>query len=70
MKCPTCGTGTLVAAIRDVPYAYRGKETVIRSVKGKFCDNPECGEVVMDKEESARTSKEMREFSRKVAVNR
>lgn len=51
-------------------YAYKGKKTVIRSVKGKFCDNRECGEVVMDKEESARTSKEMREFSKRSAISK
>jgi len=70
MKCPTCGTGNLVAAVRDVPYSYKGRKTVIKSVKGKFCDNPECSEVVMDKEESARTSKDMREFSRKAAISK
>jgi len=70
MKCPTCETGILVAAVRDVPYAYKGKKTVIKSVKGKFCDNPECGEVVMDKEESARTSKEMRELSRRAFTSK
>lgn len=60
MRCPTCRIGNLVPDVRDVPYVYKGKKTVVKAVKGKFCDNPRCGEVVMDKKESARTSKEMR----------
>ena len=66
MKCPTCGTGDLVAAVRDVPYSYKGKNTVIKSVKGRFCDNPKCREVVMDMDESARTSREVLEFNKEV----
>ncbi len=66
MKCPTCETGSLVDAVRDVPYIYKGKKTVIKAVKGKFCDNPKCREVVMDMGESVRTSKEMLEFNKKV----
>ena len=66
MKCPTCETGKLVAAVRDVPYTYKGKKTVIKAVKGRFCDNPKCREVVMDMGESVRTSKDMLEFNKKV----
>lgn len=66
MKCPTCETGNLVAAVRDVPYAYKGKKTVVKAVKGRFCDNPKCREVVMDMDESRRTSREMLEFNKRV----
>ena len=66
MKCPTCETGKLVAAVRDVPYMYKGKKTAIKAVKGRFCDNPKCREVVVDRDESVRTSKEMLEFNKKV----
>jgi len=66
MKCPTCETGKLVAAVRDAPYTYKGKKTVIKAVKGRFCDNPKCREVVMDMGESVRTSKDMLEFNKKV----
>jgi HTH-type transcriptional regulator / antitoxin MqsA len=66
MKCPTCEIGNLVPGVRDVPYVYKGKKTVIKAVKGKFCDNRKCREVVMDKEESAKTSKEMIEFNKSV----
>jgi HTH-type transcriptional regulator/antitoxin MqsA len=66
MKCPTCETGKLVEAVRDVPYVYKGKKTVIKAVKGRFCDNPKCREVVMELGESVRTSKEMLAFNKKV----
>lgn len=66
MNCPTCSIGRLVEAVRDVPYHYKGRQTVLRAVKGKFCDNRKCREVVMDKEESARTSREMLELNKKV----
>ena len=66
MKCPTCGTGSLVAAVRKFPYTNKGKKSVIKAVKGRFCDNRKCREVVMDKDESVRTSKEMLEFNKKV----
>jgi HTH-type transcriptional regulator/antitoxin MqsA len=66
MKCPTCEIGNLVAGVRDVPYTYKGKKTVLKAVKGKFCNSRKCREVVMDKEESARTSKEMLAFNKRV----
>ncbi len=66
MNCPTCETGKLVAAVRDMPYTYKGKKTLIKAVKGRFCDNPKCREVVMDMGESVKTSKEMLEFNKKV----
>ncbi len=66
MKCPTCGTGNLVAATRNMPYTYKGERTVIKAVRGEYCGNPKCGEVVMDMGESTRTSREMLAFSKKV----
>ena len=66
MKCPTCEIGNLVAGVRGMPYTYKGEKTVIKAVKGMFCDNPKCREVVMDMGESVRTSKEMLEFNKKV----
>ena len=66
MKCPTCRIGDLVQGVRDVRYTYKGKKTVLKAVKGRFCDNRKCREVVMDKDESSRTSREMLEFNKKV----
>src|SRR5260370_37080006 len=66
MKCPTCEVGHLAASVRDVPYTYKERKTVIKAVKGRFCDNPKCREVIMDMDESARTSRKMLEFNKKV----
>ncbi|MBI2754037.1 MAG: type II toxin-antitoxin system MqsA family antitoxin [Betaproteobacteria bacterium] len=66
MKCPTCEIGNLVEGVRDVPYSYKGKKTMLKAVRGRFCDNRKCREVVMDKDESARTSREMLAFNKKV----
>lgn len=66
MKCPTCGIGNLVEEARDVPYTYKGRKTVLKAVKGRFCNDRKCREVVMDKYESARTSKKMLAFNKKV----
>ena len=66
MKCPTCETGNLVHGTRNRPYAYKGKSTTIRKVAGRFCDNPDCREVVMEMAESIRTTQEMLAFNKKV----
>jgi len=66
MKCPTCGIGKRVAAARDVPYTYKGKSTLIKAVKGQYCDNPKCGEIVIEMGESVRTSREMIAFNKTV----
>lgn len=66
MKCPTCGIGKLVAATRDVPYTYKGKSTAIKAVKGQYCDNPKCREIVLEMSESVRTSREMLVFNKRV----
>lgn len=66
MNCPTCGSGKVVAATRDMPYTYKGRKTVIKAVRGQYCDNRKCGEVVMNMDESVRTSREMLEFNKKV----
>src|SRR2546423_915611 len=66
MKCPTCEIGKLVAGVHNMPYTYKGEKTVIKAVKGQYCDNPKCREIVMDMGESVRTSREMLEFNKKV----
>ena len=66
MKCPTCEVGTLVAGVRNMPYRYKGRKMAIKAVKGRYCDDPKCGEVVMEMGESVRTSKEMLDFNKKV----
>ncbi|MDU9048674.1 MAG: type II toxin-antitoxin system MqsA family antitoxin [Candidatus Electrothrix sp. Rat3] len=64
MKCPVCGAAELIHDTRDLPYAYRGENTVIPSVTGDFC--PACAESVLDASESDRVMQEMRVFSKQV----
>ena len=66
MKCPTCGIESLVVTTRKLPYSYKGKSTVIKAVKGKYCNNLKCREMVLDIDESARVSKEMLAFNKEV----
>src|SRR5258708_10122931 len=66
MKCPTCGIGNLMVTTRKLPYSYKGKSTVIKAVKGKFCNNLKCREVVLDIDEAAHVSKEMLAFKKEV----
>ncbi len=64
MKCPVCGAAQLVRDTRDLPYAYKGEQTVIASVTGDFC--PACAESVLDASESERVMREMGAFAKQV----
>ena len=64
MKCPNCGAAELVHDTRDMPYTYKGEETIIPAVTGDYC--PACGEAVLDMGESARTSMLMLKFNKQV----
>jgi HTH-type transcriptional regulator/antitoxin MqsA len=67
MKCPVCGGADLIEETRDLPYIYKGESVTIPAVRGKHC--PACGDVVMDREESARVSAVMLEFNKTVNAN-
>ena len=64
MKCPVCGAAELIHDTRDLPYTYKGETTLIPAVTGDFC--PACDEVILDLEESARTSALMLAFNKEV----
>jgi HTH-type transcriptional regulator/antitoxin MqsA len=64
MKCPCCGAAELVHETRDVPYTYKGQNTVIANVTGDFC--PACDEVILDTHEGDRFSRLVGEFQRQV----
>ena len=64
MKCPVCGAAELIHDTRDLPYVYKGENTVISSVTGDFC--PACSESILDTAESDRVMREMRGFARQV----
>ena len=64
MKCPVCAAAKLVHDTRDMPYTYKGESTMIPAVTGDFCRA--CGEVVLDMDESIRTSAAMLAFNKQV----
>lgn len=64
MKCPICGTATLIHDTRDLPYVYKGESTVLPHVSGQFC--PSCDESILDAAESRRTMDLMLAFNKQV----
>jgi HTH-type transcriptional regulator/antitoxin MqsA len=52
MKCPECGQAELIADMRDQPYTYKGKATIINHVRGEYC--PACNEAVLRMDEARR----------------
>jgi len=64
MKCVSCGAAKLVSDTRDLPYSYKGEQTVLPSAKGLFC--PNCNESIFDRTESARLNGLMLEFNKQV----
>jgi len=64
MKCPMCGEAQLIHDIRDVPYTYKGEQTVLPAIEGDYC--PACGEVILDRENSMKSSLLMGEFNKQV----
>ncbi len=64
MKCPACGAGNLVTETRNMPYIYKGEQTLIPDVSGDFC--PSCGESVLELGEATRTSAAMLDFNKQV----
>ncbi len=64
MKCPDCGVAELIYDTRDLPYIYKGENTVIPTVTAQFC--PACGESVTDMAETERVMREMQAFNKQV----
>ncbi|MEO8459013.1 MAG: type II toxin-antitoxin system MqsA family antitoxin [Dokdonella sp.] len=64
MKCPSCGVAKLVHDTRDIPYIYKGESTLVADVTGDHC--PSCGEMILNADESARTSAAMLDFNKQV----
>ncbi|PPC83154.1 MAG: hypothetical protein CTY38_04790 [Methylotenera sp.] len=65
MICPVCGAGELVHDVRDLPYSYKGKTTVIHQVNGDYCSA--CNESITNMDETARVMDQMLAFNRLVA---
>lgn len=62
--CHVCGQKALVHAVRDLPYAYKGRETVIAAVQADWCDA--CGECLSGPEETHRIMQAMAQLQRQV----
>lgn len=63
MSCLEC-EGSTVHEKRNMPYSYKGDNTLIVAVEGDYC--VDCGEVVLDLAESRRVSAAMLEFNKRV----
>ena len=64
MKCPECGSSSVVTETRSLPYSYQGETTSIGQVAGLFCND--CDEVVLSPDQAARVSEAMLAFNRAV----
>ena len=64
MKCPVCGAAELIHDTRDMPYTYKGENTVIPAVTADFC--PACDESITDMAETERVMREMQAFNKQV----
>ncbi len=60
--CVQCGAGELVRDVRDIPFEYRGRKTVVHAVAGLFCS--QCGEGYLD--DAAAFSTTIGKFAQKV----
>lgn len=61
-ECLKCGHREMVRDVRDVPYAYRGNQTVIPQIRGWHCDH--CGEVEFDAGEGVRFAESIEQFAK------
>lgn len=63
MRCTECGHEMSIET-RNIPHTYRGENTVIENVTGRYC--PSCGEFSLSLDEAARVSDAMLAFNKKV----
>lgn len=52
MKCPECGKGELVRAVREAAFTYKGRTLMVPAQPGLYC--PTCGEAVFNDAEADR----------------
>lgn len=64
LKCPNCGVSPLVHALRDMPYTYKGKSTLIPEVAAEFCIG--CKEVMFTRGEEEHYGELIQAFQRQV----
>ncbi len=59
--CLNCEQKEMVHTVRDVPYTYKGHQTVIPRVKGWHCSH--CGEVEFDAGEGVRFAEAIKQVA-------
>jgi HTH-type transcriptional regulator/antitoxin MqsA len=64
MRCPICGGAELIHDTRDVPYIYKGEQTLLPAIEGDFC--PACGEIILDMVNAARYGDLIHDFNKQV----
>ncbi len=62
--CPVCGSSDLEHTTREQAYRYKNRSTVIPAVTADYCSN--CGEAILDTEESVRVNAMMLAFNKQV----
>jgi len=62
--CLNCGQKEMVHTVRDVPYTYKGHDTVIPMVKGWHCFH--CGEVEFDAGEGVRFAEAIKQVAMEI----
>lgn len=67
MKCPACGAAELAQETRDMPYVYKGEQTIIASVQGDYCSS--CDEIILDDAEARRVNAAMHDFNKQVNLS-
>jgi len=63
-ECLNCGQQEMAYSEKDVPYSYKGHDTIIPLVKGWHC--PDCGEVEFEAGEGVRFAELIEKFAYKI----
>jgi len=63
-ECLNCEKKEMVHTVRDVPYEYKGNNTIISDIKGWHCLN--CGEVEFNPGEGVRFADIIKQFAEKI----
>ncbi|YCI81517.1 type II toxin-antitoxin system MqsA family antitoxin [Enterobacteriaceae bacterium] len=68
MKCPVCGGAELIHDTRDIPWVYKGQQTVLPAITGDYC--PSCGEIILNEEQSNGYARAVREAQKSINAQR
>lgn len=63
-ECLNCGEKNMDHTVRDVPYTYKGNDTIIPDITGWHCSH--CGEVEFDPGEGVRFANAIKQFAEKI----